>query len=41
MQGLWEVGTLTERPMMFPGSTTKGEDMKVEMQKLVKNKIIP
>lgn len=41
MQGLWEMGILTEGPVMFSGSTTKGEDIKVEMQKLVKDKIIP
>lgn len=38
MQGLWEIGILTEGPVMFPVSTTKGEDIKVEMQKLVKKK---
>lgn len=41
MQGLWEMRLLTKCPVMFLSSTTKEEDLKVEMQKLVKNKIIP
>lgn len=41
MQGLWEMSLLTKCPVMFLSSTMKEEDLKVEMQKLVKNKIIP
>lgn len=40
MQGLWEMSLLTKCPVMFLSSTVKEEDLKVEMQKLVKNKII-
>lgn len=35
MQGCWEMGILTEGSAIFPGSTTEGEDIMVEMQKLV------
>lgn len=30
----WEMGMLTEGPVMFPGSA-KGEDIEVEVQRLV------
>lgn len=31
----WEMGSLTEGPVVFPASATKGEDIEVEMQRLV------
>lgn len=34
MQGFWEMGILTEGPVILPGSTAKGKHIMIEIQKL-------